>query len=73
MTEAALVLSIGMGIKRVMNQKHITRRELSNRTGIAPEQISKYCRGLIYPTVRNLVKILNGLNTTLHEITRPAE
>ena len=73
MTEAALVLCIGTGIKRVMNQKHITRLELSNRTGIRPEQISKYCGGLIYPSARNLVKILNGLNTTLHEITRPAE
>ena len=73
MTEAALVLSIGTGIKRVMNQKHITRRELSNRTGIRPENISRYCRGVIYPSARNLVAILNGLNTTLHEITRPAE
>lgn len=73
MTEADLVLCIGKGIKRVMNQKHITRLELSNRTGIRPEQISKYCGGLIYPGARNLVKILNGLNTTLHEITRPAE
>lgn len=56
-----------------MKQKNITRGELSRKTGITPEQISKYCSGLIYPTARNLTKILNGLNVSLHEITRPAE
>ena len=73
MEESLLLLEIGEGIKKVMKQKNITRGELSRKTGITPEQISKYCSGLIYPTARNLTKILNGLNVSLHDITRPAE
>ena len=71
MEESLLLLEIGNGIKKVMKQKNITRGELSRKTGIRPEQIGKYCGGLIYPTARNLTKILNGLNTSLHDITRP--
>ena len=71
MEESLLLLEIGEGIKRVMKQKNITRGELSRKTGITPQQISKYCHGLIYPTARNLTKILNGLNASLHDITRP--
>ena len=73
MEESLLLLEIGTGIKKVMKQKNITRGELSRKTGITPQQISKYCSGSIYPTARNLTKILNGLNVSLHDITRPAE
>lgn len=71
MAEAEMLLDLGDGIKRAMAIKNIGTTELSRKTGIARSLISKYRSGAVYPSARNMAKMLDALNINLHELTEP--
>lgn len=73
MTEAELLLDFGDALCRTMKRKNITRAELSRRTGLRRENISRYRRGGHFPQAKTLSAILSALNVSLYELMRPEE
>lgn len=68
MTEGELILDFSEGIKKVMDHKNISIHKLAQRSGINKGLIHKYLNGEVYPNVRNMVRLLNGLNVSLCEL-----
>ena len=52
--------SLGEWIENELNVQHMTRKELSERTGISTSAICLYIRGSRNPTMMTVVDILNG-------------
>lgn len=52
---------VGQRVKNIRNQKNISIRELSRRSGVSATQISEIERNISAPTVPTLLKIINGL------------
>lgn len=55
-------------IKTMLEDKHITQKELSEMTGITESAISHYVRGTRVPRGSNLIKIAKALGTTTDEL-----
>ena len=59
-------------LKRLMDERHLTISELARRSGVSYQQISYYLtgdqRGKL-PTMKNLVKLAQGLRCDLEELT----
>ena len=51
---------------RIRNEKNITQKELSARTGIARADISKLESGNANPSIKTLVRIAAGMGKELH-------
>ena len=45
-----------------LHNKHMTQRELAQRTNITEATISRYCNGKRIPSITQLTKIANALN-----------
>lgn len=54
-------LIVGEKIHRVRKDRHLTLKELANRSGVSAAHISELERGRISPTVATLVKISEAL------------
>ena len=52
-------------IKQMRESKGLSQGQLSKKTGIEPQRISKYERGVICPTADMLVKISDALEVSL--------
>lgn len=59
----------GLRLERILEQKHITQFELSERTGIQPSLISNYINGIKMPNFYNADKIAKALNCSLDEFS----
>lgn len=57
----------GRRLIRILERKHISQHELSNRTGIAQYLISDYVNGRRLPGTYNLYKISRVLNCAMDE------
>ena len=55
-------------IKEMLDQKGITQKELSEKTGITEPAISHYVKGDRVPRGANLVKIAKALGTTADDL-----
>jgi transcriptional regulator with XRE-family HTH domain len=55
-------------LKKVRVNKKITQQDLSDRTGIHQQQISRYERSISIPTLEVAKKIADGLCVTLDEL-----
>ncbi|MCR5251816.1 MAG: helix-turn-helix domain-containing protein [Lachnospiraceae bacterium] len=60
--------SITYRIKEMIDQKGITQKELSEKTGITESAISNYVRGSRVPRGANLMKIAKVLGTTADDL-----
>lgn len=61
---------LGIHIKNLREEKNITIKELSKKTGIRKEYLVKIERGTAYGVMlnRHLVKIANALNIKLYDL-----
>jgi DNA-binding Xre family transcriptional regulator len=59
---------IGRRISKVMFRKSITQEKLSDMTGIAQQQLSRYISGKTMPNLRVLDKITRALRMSLDEL-----
>ena len=50
---------------RVREEKHLTQKELSERTGISPSDISKIETGNANPTIKTLQRLAEGMDMVL--------
>lgn len=55
-------------IKELLDQRGITQKELSKKTGITESAISHYVKGDRVPRGANLVKIAKALGTTADDL-----
>ena len=49
-------------------RRAFTQTELAVVTGLAPEQISRFEKGHLTPTIRNLARLAEGLRLTRREV-----
>lgn len=61
-------LSIGQRIRKFRERLHLTQAELSEKSGIAPSNISHIERGATKASLPTLIMIANSLNVTLDEL-----
>lgn len=55
-------------LKKMRVSKKITQQELSDKTGIHQQQISRYERSISVPTLEVAKKIADALNVSLDEL-----
>ena len=55
-------------LKRALEVKGVSQRELANRTGITESSISRYCSGEREPRTYTLSKIALALHMTTDEL-----
>ena len=67
MTELELMRDIGGNIDSVLEENNLSRAWLSRETGIDKSTISKYIRGNMMPTLKNLVNIAHVLACDVSE------
>jgi len=67
-TDEQYRIDIGRRIYKVMFMKNITQEMLSEMTGIAQQQLSRYISGRTMPSFRSLDKITRALRMSLDEL-----
>ncbi len=56
---------LSVKLKQARNQKGLTQGQLSKKTGVDIQRLSKYERGILVPTTEVIVKISDALGTSL--------
>lgn len=51
----------------LLRVRGISQKELAQRTGLTPSQLSHYLDGDVVPSLRNLSRLLDGLGATLFD------
>ena len=67
MTEEEARREFGIRLRRMLERKGITQRDLSIKTGISPVLLSNYIVGKRSPSYYNLLKIVKELNCSLDD------
>lgn len=57
-------------LKKIMNMRHCSQRELSNLTGLAESNISRYLSCQQIPKSSTLIDISNALGCTVDDLTK---
>lgn len=68
MSDEQYRVDIGRRIYEVMYRKNVTQEKLSEMTGIAQQQLSRYISGRTMPNFRALDKITRALRMSLEEL-----
>lgn len=67
MSEKQFKKEFGYRVKRIMIEKGVTQDELSEKTGIAQETLSRYICGKIVPSFYKIDKIAKALDCSVDE------
>lgn len=57
-----------MRLKQLRKAAGLTQRELGDRVGVSPQAVTQWEAGAKYPSVANLTKLADVLNTTTDAI-----
>ena len=68
MTEATLLHRFGINLTDMLDYCNTTKKELAELTGISEATISRYTKGLIMPSLKNLINIAYELDCTVDEL-----
>lgn len=68
MTEIEFMRRFGNNLRDVLEDCWMTQKELSEETGISESTISRYVRGEMMPTFKNIVNIKYALNCEWDEL-----
>lgn len=68
MTDDEYKSEFGRRLKKLMFRKHITQKELTERTGITQCMISRYINGRSIPTFINVDKIARALDCSVDDL-----
>ena len=60
----AKYIKIGKFIKRALNEKGVSQKEIANVLGIAPNTISYFCHDKRIPNTQQVLEIANYLNVS---------
>jgi len=53
---------------RILTEKQLNLEEVSKKTNVSPNSISRYKRGIHKPNFKNLGKLAKGLNVDISEL-----
>lgn len=53
---------------RILIEKQLNLEEVSKKTNVSPNSISRYKRGIHKPNLKNLGKLAKGLNVDISEL-----
>lgn len=65
--------TLGAQIAALRQIRGLTQQDLAQRTGLQPAAISHFETGHREPTIKNLIKLCNGLSCTPNDILQPKE
>ena len=68
MTEVQWMKMFGDNLQTLLDERHLTKSELSKLTGITKGAISRYVAGKQMPTIRNAMYIADAFRITLDEL-----
>lgn len=68
MTERECRKEFGIRLRKVMQWKGITQKELSDKTGITQAAISRYVKGHVSPSFYTVDKIAKALDCTIEDL-----
>lgn len=56
------------GLKEIINKRNLKQREIAMKSGLSPEQLSRYLHGKQTPTYKSLEKIAEALKVKVDKI-----
>ena len=68
MTEVQFMKRIGENLQYLLEDSWMTQKELAEDTGISESTISRYIRGEVMPTAKNLANIVRSLGCEWDEL-----
>ena len=73
MTEVAFLRQFGINLLDMLDYCNTTQKELAEDTGLSESTISRYTRGLMMPTLKNLINIAYALDCTVDDLIDSTE
>ena len=61
--------TFGENLKNLRNSAGISQQAFAAKLGTTQQRVSEWERGLVEPTLYNIIKILNILNVSFEELT----
>lgn len=62
-------MSVGKNIKRIRKQKGFTQKELAEKLGVSQQNLAQYEGDKRNPKLETIIKIADGLNVSIDELT----
>ena len=61
-------LDVGENIRKILKKKNLTQKDLAEATGIARQQIQRYCTGKNLPNPKRLKEIADALEVSIMDL-----
>ncbi len=61
-------VNLPVNLRRIMDERNVSQRELADMLEVAPATISRYCIGSRYPDVEQVARIAEFLQVSVNEL-----
>lgn len=63
------MLIFGENLKSIREFNNLSQKQLADLMGITQQRVSEWECGKVEPTLHNMIKLINVLNTSFEELT----